>query len=128
MSVCREMCERPVIERLSEQDATVTTASARRRRSIGAVASISSKPSARRMRTLEGILPENFEKAYFLAFLEPEDFLDSFLVDDEESDDEPDEDESELLSDDDFESDEFEESEEPESPELSFLSPPPVFL
>ena len=80
------------------------------------------------MRTVEGILPRNFEKAYFLAFLEPEDFLVSFLVDDEESDDEPDEDESELLSDDDFESDEFEESEEPESPELSFLSPPPVFL
>lgn len=64
-----------------------------------------------------------FEKVYFLAFLEPEDFLDSFLVDDE-----ADEDESELLSDDDFESDDFEESEEPESPELSFLSPPPVFL
>ena len=66
-------------------------------------------------------------KAYFLAFLEPGDFLDSFLVveddDDEESDEEP-----ELLSDDLEESEDFEESEDPESPELSFFSLPLLVL
>ena len=66
-------------------------------------------------------------KAYFLAFLDPEDFLDSFFVveedDDEESDEEP-----ELLSDDLEESEDFEESEDPESPEFSFFSLPLLVL
>ena len=61
-------------------------------------------------------------KAYFLAFLDPEDFLDSFLV--EEEDDDESEEEPELLSDDLEESEDFEESEDPESPSLepSFFS------
>ena len=65
-------------------------------------------------------------KAYFLAFVEPEDFLDSFLVEEEEDEDESEE-ELELLSDDFEDSEDLEESEDPESPELSFFSLP-VFV
>ena len=68
-------------------------------------------------------------KAYFLAFLEPEDFLDSFLVEEEEDEDESEE-EPELLSDDLEESEDFEESEDPESLSLepSFFSLPVLVL
>ena len=66
-------------------------------------------------------------KVYFLAFLDPEDFLDSFLVVEEDDEDESDE-EPELLSDDLEESEDFEESEDPESPELSFFSLPLLVL
>jgi len=62
-------------------------------------------------------------KAYFLAFLEPEDFLDSFLVEEEEDADES-ETEFELLSEDLDESGDFDESEDPESLEPSFFSLP----
>ena len=58
------------------------------------------------------------EKAYFVDFLEPEEFLASFLV----------EEESELFSDDLEESEESEDLEDSESLEFSFFSPPPVFL
>ena len=108
-----------------EQDATVTFASALRRRSIGAVASISSNPLASRVRTVGAMIRKKYGKAYFLAFLELEDFLDSFLVVEEEDESEE---ELELLSDDLEESDESEDLDESESPEFSFLSPPPVFL
>ena len=64
-------------------------------------------------------------KAYFLAFLEPEDFLDSFLVEEEEDESEE---EPELLSDDFEESEDLEESEDPESPEVSFFSLPLLVL
>ena len=66
-------------------------------------------------------------KAYFLAFLVPEDFLDSFLVEEEEDEDESEE-ELELLSDDFEDSEDLEESEDPESPELSFFSLPLLVL
>jgi len=66
-------------------------------------------------------------KAYFLAFLEPEDFLDSFLVEEEEDEDESEE-EPELFSDDLDDSEDLEESEDPESPELSFFSLPLLVL
>ena len=66
-------------------------------------------------------------KFYFLAFLEPEDFLDSFLVEEEEDADES-EAELELLSEDLDESGDFDESEDPESPELSFFSLPLLVL
>lgn len=62
-----------------------------------------------------------------MVFLESDDFLDFFLVEGEEES----EDELELFSDDLEESEvseDLEESEDWESPELSFFSPPPVFL
>lgn len=65
------------------------------------------------------------EKAYFVAFLESEDFLVSFLVE-EESEEEP-----ELFSDDLEESEEpedLEEEEDPESLEPSFFSLPVLVL
>ena len=68
-----------------------------------------------------------FRRTYFLVFLESDDFLDSFLVEGEDES----EDELELFSDDLEESEvseDLEESEDSESPELSFFSPPPVFL
>ena len=61
-------------------------------------------------------------KFYFLALLEPEDFLDSFLVEEEDADES--EEELELLSDDLDESGDFDESEDPESLEPSFFSLP----
>ena len=95
-----------------EQDATVTFASALRRRSIGAVASISSNPLASRVRTVGAIIRKNMGKL-ILAFLELEDFLVSFLVVEEEDESEE---ELELLSDDLEESDESEDLDESESP------------
>ena len=92
---------------------------------MGAVASISSNPSASRVSTDGAMIAYEMRKAYFLAFLEPADFLDSFLVEEEEDDES--EEEPELLSDDFEESDDLEESEDPESPELSFFSLP-VFV
>jgi len=59
--------------------------------------------------------------------LEPEDFLDSFLVEEEEDEDESEE-EPELFSDDLDDSEDLEESEDPESPELSFFSLPLLVL
>ena len=94
---------------------------------MGAVASISSNPSARRVSTVGAMIGKEMRKAYFLAFLEPEDFLDSFLVEEEEDEDESEE-EPELLSDDLEESEDFEESEDPESPEFSFFSLPLLVL
>ena len=67
-------------------------------------------------------------KFYFLAFLEPEDFLDSFLVEEEEDDDDESEEEPELFSEDLEESEDFEESEGPESLEPSFFSLPLLVL
>ena len=61
------------------------------------------------------------EKAYFVDFLEPEEFLASFLV----------EEESELFSDGleaSEESEDFEEEEDPESLETSFFSLPVLVL
>ena len=61
------------------------------------------------------------EKAYFVDFLEPEEFLASFLV----------EEESELFSDDleeSEESEDFEEEEDPESLETSVFSLPVLVL
>ena len=94
---------------------------------MGAVASISSNSSARRVSTVGAMIGKQIVKAYFLAFLEPEDFLDSFLVEEEEDEDESEE-EPELLSEDLEESDDLEESEDPESPELSFFSLPLLVL
>jgi hypothetical protein len=114
--------ERPVISNLSEQDATVTSASARRSRSMGEVASISSKPSASRMSTVVAMIEG--EMVYFFAFLVLEDFFVSFLVEEDlESDD--------LLESEDLpESEDLDESEELESLSLdpSFFSPPLLFL
>jgi hypothetical protein len=59
--------------------------------------------------------------------LEPEDFLDSFLVEEEDDDDESEE-EPELFSEDLEESEDFEESEGPESLEPSFFSLPLLVL
>ena len=96
---------------------------------MGAVASISANPSARRVSTVGAMIGKEMGKAYFLAFLEPEDFLDSFLVEEEEDEGESEE-EPELLSDDLEESEDFEESEDPESPSLepSFFSLPVLVL
>ena len=68
------------------------------------------------------------EKAYFVALLESEDFLVSFLVEEEE---EESEEEPELFSDDLEESEEpedLEEEEDPESLEPSFFSLPVLVL
>ena len=64
------------------------------------------------------------EKTYFVDFLEPEEFLASFLVEEEEE-------EPELFSDDleeSEESEDFEEEEDPESLETSFFSLPVLVL
>jgi hypothetical protein len=63
-----------------------------------------------------------------LVLLEPEDFLDSFLVEEEEDDDDESEEEPELFSEDLEESEDFEESEGPESLEPSFFSLPLLVL
>ena len=64
------------------------------------------------------------EKTYFVDFLEPVEFLASFLVEEKEE-------ESELFSDDleeSEESEDFEEEEDPESLEISFFSLPVLVL
>jgi hypothetical protein len=64
-----------------------------------------------------------------LVLLEPEDLLDSFLVEEEEEDDDDEsEEEPELFSEDLEESEDFEESEGPESLEPSFFSLPLLVL
>lgn len=91
---------------------------------MGAVASISSKPSANRVSTVLAMFKGVGRRAYFFAFLVPDDFLVSFLVEEDlESEDL-------LESDDLLDSEDLEESEEPESLSLdpSFFSPPLLFL
>lgn len=110
-SVCRVILDRPVTTRVSEQEARVTSESARRRRSIGTMASISSNPGAIRT-SAEGDINRANQEVLLFSFFAPDDFFASFLDDESgEADD--------FLSDELLFPEDLLESEAPESPELS---------